>query len=145
MVLLGIVLGPLSLASIAPPRPSFIATSPTRRENENPTSDIPFVTYFSAYGRSASGLRANGSIGLAHTGSTASCIRHKPRMTTPHCIGWLTNSTPVPVNGSMPCSPTTAKLLRFPALRPIQDEYVWKLSLAETAASNGPSSQRLPS
>src|SRR5271166_1809122 len=46
--------------------------------------------------RSAVGLRANGSSGLAHIGSIASCIRPKPRATMQHCSGWPTASTPPP-------------------------------------------------
>jgi hypothetical protein len=48
-------------------------------------------------------MRANGSSGLAHTGSIASCIRPKPSATMQHCSGWPTASTPPPADGSMPC------------------------------------------
>src|SRR3954454_15246345 len=54
MVLLGIVIGPLSVASIAlwpaspPQTPGFIGASPTRREGANLISDIPSGIYFSA-------------------------------------------------------------------------------------------------
>jgi len=62
MVLLAIVLGPLSLRHIIAASPMVhrhLATSPTRHENANLTSDILPETYFSAYGAGPTSFKVN--------------------------------------------------------------------------------------
>ena len=50
MVLLGIVIGPLSVASVATQTLWFTAASPMRPDDENLTFDIPSKTYLAHMG-----------------------------------------------------------------------------------------------